>query len=123
MPLVKIQGRDVGIHALIIGVSDYTYLPGDDDPAEGGSKLGMKKLKTPALGAFRFLQWLQKADAAVGHNAQVRLIHPLVSCDVMLAASPEERAIPDLSDWVEDATTDKVVERITAWRERVAENR
>jgi hypothetical protein len=122
MPLVKIPGRDVGIHALIIGVSDYTYLPGDDDPVEGGSKLGMKKLKTPALGAFRFLQWLQKADAAAGADAKVRLNHPLASYDVILAASPEERAILGLSDWVEDATTDKVVERIREWRERVAEN-
>jgi hypothetical protein len=64
MSFVRIEGRSAGVHALIIGVSDYWYLPGDDDPVEGGVKLGMKKLKTPALGAFRLLKWLQKADPA-----------------------------------------------------------
>ena len=61
MPLT-INNRAVGVHALIVGVSDYTHLPGDDDPAEGGNKFDMKKLKASSIGAYRFLQWLKRAD-------------------------------------------------------------
>jgi hypothetical protein len=114
MPLVTIQGRNIGIHALIIGVSDYMYLPGDDDPAEGGGKFGMKKLKTPAFGAFRFLEWLKQADR------QGRLARPLVSYEIILAPSPEERTSRGLSECEDDATTGHVIERIQNWRERVA---
>jgi Caspase domain len=116
MPLVEVPGRNVGIHALIIGVSDYTHLPGDDDPAEA-DKFRMKKLKTPALGAFRFLEWLKKTDA------EERLIKPLASYDTILAPSPQERALPDWAADTDDAKTENVISRIRAWRARVAANR
>jgi hypothetical protein len=114
MPLVKIEGRDIGIHALVIGVSDYTYLPGDDDPARGGGKLGMKKLKTPAFGAFRFHEWLKQTDE------QGRLIKPLASHEIILAPSAAELAIPRLAGCVDDAKTENVISRIREWRKRVA---
>ena len=86
MPLVTFDDRRVGIHALIVGVSDYTYLPGDDDPPDA-RKFGMKKLKAPSFGAFRFLQWLKTADR------EARLAQPLASYDVVLAPSVEEKTV------------------------------
>jgi hypothetical protein len=114
MPLVKIPGRDVGIHALIIAVSDYTHLPGDDDPAQGGGRFGMKKLKTPAFGAFRFLEWLKQADE------QGRLVKPLASHEIILAPSAQEAAIAGLAACADDASTENVVFRLREWRKRVA---
>jgi hypothetical protein len=115
--LVTIDNRGVGIHALIVGVSDYTNLPGDDDPAAGGNKLGMKKLKAPTLGAYRFLKWLIKADE------ENRLLQPLASYEVVLAPSPEERAEPGLEDWIDDATTGSFVKKTIAWRKRVGKSK
>jgi hypothetical protein len=114
MPLVEVPGRDVGIHALVIGVSDYTHLPGDDDPVEGGGKFGMRKLKTPAFGAFRFLEWLKQADQ------QGRLLKPLASHEIILAPSEAERATPGLAACADDAKARNVISRIRAWRARVA---
>lgn len=117
MPLVAIEGRDVGIHALIIGVSDYTHLPGDDDPAVGGRKFKMKKLKTPAFGAFRFLKWLQQADK------QGRLVKPLATHEIILAPSAKEAENPELAACADNASTGNVIARIREWRKRVGANR
>jgi hypothetical protein len=116
MPLATIKDRKVGIHALIVGISDYTYLPGDDDPARGGAKFGMKKLKAPSFGAFRFLQWLNKADE------ESRLVQPLASYDVVLAPSADERNVAGLAECIDDASTTSFIRKTWEWRERVATN-
>src|SRR5262249_2687371 len=95
----------------------YTHLPGDDDPVEGGGKFGMKKLKTPAFGAFRFLNWLKQADQSW------RLVKPLASYEIILAPSAKERAIPGLPEGADDASTGNVIARIREWRKRVAADR
>src|SRR5262249_27052979 len=113
MPLVTFDDRRVGIHALIVGVSDYTYLPGDDDPPDA-RKFGMKKLKAPSFGAFRFLQWLKTADR------EARLAQPLASYDVVLAPSVEEKTVLGHVDYIDDASTSTFIQKTWDWRERVA---
>jgi hypothetical protein len=114
MPLINIQNRVVGIHAFIAGVSDYTYLPGEDDPPPEGNRLGMKKLNMAALSAYRFARWLRDSDESGA------LATPLASCEVMLAPTPVEEAVAGVADYKDDLTTDHFVERMRAWRERVA---
>src|ERR1700682_4095016 len=55
-----------GIKAFIVGISDYTVLPGEGEPSGPQGTFGMKKLKTGADGAFRFLNWLLDADRRGG---------------------------------------------------------
>ena len=50
-------GNEPGVHALIVGVSDYSNLAGYDDPARE-QHWGMKKLGSAALSAYRIHQWL-----------------------------------------------------------------
>lgn len=51
-----------GLHALVIGVSDYQFLPGPNElPKEGVETLGLTKVDIPATGAFRVAQWLKKS--------------------------------------------------------------
>ena len=117
MPLTEIPDRQVGIHAFIVGVSDYQFLPGDDDPARADNTFGMKKLKTPAISAFRFLNWLKKADA------ENRLVSRLASYDVLLAPSDEEAQVEGLAAFRDIPTRENFERRIREWRKRVASNK
>ena len=49
-----------GLHALIIGVSDYTYLPEHGKPRERGRfTLNLSKVNIPCTSAFRVAKWLR----------------------------------------------------------------
>ena len=47
-----------GLHAILIGVSDYTFLPPADEPP-GEGLAALKKLGSSALSAFRFREKLE----------------------------------------------------------------
>jgi hypothetical protein len=47
-----------GLHALLIGLSDYKYLSNDNKP------FGFKKVQGPAASALTLAHWLDQADAA-----------------------------------------------------------
>ncbi len=49
-----------GIHALILGVSDYVNLPAHDDPAVESTWF-LKKLTSPALSAFKTYEFLRRS--------------------------------------------------------------
>ena len=58
----KKEVNGAGLHALIIGVSDYEFLPGTDEfPKPGVVTLGLTKVNIPATGAFRVAQWLKSS--------------------------------------------------------------
>jgi hypothetical protein len=117
MPLTEIEGQQVGVHALIVGVSDYQFLPGDDEPPRDDRTLGMKKLRTPALSAFRFLTWLKTAAA------ENRLPKNLASYDVLLAPSEEELQVAGLAAYKDIPTRENFVRSVREWRKRVAKNK
>lgn len=49
-----------GLHALIIGVSDYTYLPAEGQfPVKGRFTLGLNKVNIPCTSVFRVAKWLR----------------------------------------------------------------
>ncbi len=117
MPLFENNQHGLGIHALIVGVSDYVHLPGQDDPVPGGTMFGMKKLRTAALSAFNVLQWMKTADA------DGRLARPLASYDIILVPSANEATVPGLTDFKDDGTAANFRNRVWAWRSRVAQNK
>jgi hypothetical protein len=113
MTLIVDRGQTVpgpGLHALIVGVSDYTHLPsGPADPAVG---FGMAKLASPALSAFRIYRWLTAPPRGTS------LAAPLKTCRLLLAPSPEELAAePALAGLTLDRPTWKAFQKAAvAWR-------
>jgi len=67
------------LHALVIGVSEYAFLPATQDefPRDDKVTLGLTKLKTPAAGAFRFAKWLR--DRYWHPTVKVKTIRLLIS--------------------------------------------
>ncbi len=103
-----------GLHALVIGVSDYQGLPEPTPyPQTGLPTLSLTKVKTPATSAWRFAQWLREKywnPAA-----------PLKSIRLLLSTSAEEKTkFPDLaaaSTPERRATKDNVWQQMLAWRD------
>ena len=104
-----------GLHAILIGVSDYDYLPPHDEPPGEGLE-ALKKLGSPALSAFRFRQQLEQLDALK------RLRHPLKTVRLLTAPSPMEIATePALEGAAQRANFDAIKKALRAWRRDVAE--
>ncbi|GGE05766.1 hypothetical protein GCM10011529_10190 [Polymorphobacter glacialis] len=75
-----------GLHAVLIGVSDYTFLPAADDPP-GTGLLALRQLKSSALTAMALSAKLQRLDT------DKRLMRPLATIRLLVAPSPEEIAV------------------------------
>ncbi len=74
-----------GVHALIIGISDYPYLAGGSAPAAERAldNGGLGQLEVSALSGAMFFEWLLEAGPVAGA--------PLASCRLHLAPRPDER--------------------------------
>jgi hypothetical protein len=73
------------LHAVLIGVSDYSALPAFDDPP-GDGLAALKQLQSAALSALRVADKLKALDAAG------RLLRPLGSIRLLVAPSDAEKA-------------------------------
>ncbi len=76
-----------GTHALLIGISNYPFLPGGsryDKTVDPGLDFGMGQLTSPAISACRLAKWLAKA------SKQGLLPTPLATCRLVVAPSQEE---------------------------------
>lgn len=71
-----------GMHALIVGVSEYMYLPGAEEPPENKT-WNFNKLTSAALSAYKIYEWLD------GHKGALRL--PVKSIRLLLAPSLVEK--------------------------------
>lgn len=70
-------------HVFLIGVSEYTNLPGVDEPPDAAS-FGLQRLASPALSAWEVCRWLAAhADT---------LFRPLGSIRLLMSPAPEEVA-------------------------------
>lgn len=110
----KLQGQ-AGLHAFIIGVSEYTNLP---EPGERGLEqhLGLTKLSSAALSGWRIYQWLVKRKDF--------LAVPLASCRVLLSPSAKELAAElNLSTFQDLPTLDNVRESADSWRQDLASSK
>lgn len=72
-----------GLHAILIGVSEYEQLPGSDDPP-GDGLYALQKLQSAALGAYALAEKLKELDGLD------RLYRPLKTLRLLLAPSPLE---------------------------------
>ncbi len=108
-------GIGPGLHAIIIGVSDYTHLPSADDlPGEGLAAL--QKLQSSALSGWRFAEKLKNLDA------EKRLARPLKTLRLLLAPSqPELDAEPALAAAGGDKPVCAAIrDALRLWRKDVA---
>ncbi|WP_275791449.1 hypothetical protein [Pararhizobium gei] len=70
-------------HVFLVGVSEYTHLPGIDEPPDAAS-FGLQRLASPALSAWEVCRWLAAhADT---------LYRPLGSIRLLMSPAPDEVA-------------------------------
>ena len=69
-----------GLHAILIGVSDYEYLPDYDQPPDP-TKFRFSKLSGPGLTVKAVFDWISASAT--------RLAQPLKTCRVLLAPQRE----------------------------------
>ncbi|MBG0792330.1 caspase family protein [Methylocystis sp. H62] len=118
MPNLAVNNLDnlagiAGVHAFIVGISDYNHLPGDNDPARPAT-FNLRKLTSPATSAYKFYEWVRASDG--------RLRRPLATCHLLLAPSPSElAATPDMANFV-GATTNDFVREARQWRRLCGDN-
>jgi hypothetical protein len=109
-------GGRAGLHALIVGVSEYPDLPPATvpQPPDKPPTFGMRRLTTAATSAVRVFEWL-KATAA-------RELFPvsLATCRLLFSPSPAEKAVLNLDQaaagW-QEAELGKFQKAAIAWRE------
>ncbi len=80
------RGDKAGLHAFIVGVSEYPYLPPAGTPVEQQKwpDFGMRRLTAGASSAFAVFEWLV---------ANQDLLHvKLATCRLLLAPTPAEAA-------------------------------
>jgi hypothetical protein len=112
----KALGGGPGLHAFIVGVSDYPHLP-EPDPATShdcaSPHFGLRKLASPALSACRIARALKLWSQT--------LTVPLATVRLLLAASPAER-LEDHSLARKAARPNKknFIKAAMYWREDVA---
>ncbi len=101
-----------GLHALIVGVSEYPHLPGGAGPP-GPRDYGMGQLTACARSAATVAEWLE--------NAGQRLAVPLQSMRFLASPSPGERNDPRLAQ-AEPATRESLRRAALAWRQDCAQD-
>ena len=77
------HGAKPGVHAFVVGVSDYPFLPAAPAAVQA-PHYGIAPLTSAALGAYAFYKWLI--------DARTELPLPLVTCRLLLAPSTLELA-------------------------------
>lgn len=108
-----------GIHALIVGVSRYPYLPlASDDLLEARDEtytLGLSQLTSAATSGFLMHEWL------LDHGTTLTL--PLLTCRTLLAPSEQEvAAVADSPFDFGDAELQTFLAAAKAWRQELTSN-
>lgn len=113
------KGNDVaaGVHALVIGISDYPYLSGGSAPRNehAPDSGGLGQLEISAISAARFFAWLRGMKGVAGA--------PVASCRLLLAPRPDEEAkVKELTDrHYRIADYEAIREELIAWGNELAE--
>jgi hypothetical protein len=111
----EFKGR-AGMHALLIGVSQYPYLVGGEKQNKDAERtLGQKQLSSAAMSAYKLCQWLleRRDKLKLAKLASVRLL---------LSPSPGEAV--KVPDWRGDrATLQDVLVAANEWREDATSNK
>lgn len=97
-------GANPGVHALIIGVSNYPFLAGGATPV--ADPWDLKQLTSAASSAHAVFEWLKTAKMSV----------PLATCRVLLSPSAAASEAP-LAGLTDPATFDNVFAEAHDWRQ------
>lgn len=115
----ELDGKAAG-HAFLVGVSEYIYLPGDNEPKRE-ELYNLKRLASPALSAWELCRWLiEHCDDLAVPLATIRLL-----------ASPSARELPKMTPLPahpalvappvpERASWDNFLSEALAWRDDAA---
>lgn len=119
-------------HALLVGVSEYTHLPGMTEPADP-ARFGLRRLASPALSAWEICRWLAThADTLFRPLGSIRLLmspaeEELAKLTPIDIPQNIETAVPDGSQitavGVEPADWAHFVKEALAWRQVAATHR
>lgn len=109
------------LHVLIIGVSEYPNLPDPGQPIPVAA-LGMQRLKSPAISAYRLYEWLHPT-LKDGEEPPLKLGH----CSLLLNPSAEELkdqalATAAAENKFQPCTLENVIEAADAWRQAASAN-
>jgi hypothetical protein len=99
-----------GLHAFIVGISNYRFLPAETEPLQvGDSTLGLQKLSTAASSAYAFYHWL--------NDYRDNLSLPLHSCRTLLVPSPSEAGLkPEIAELAKEADVEDFKKVAWEWR-------
>jgi Caspase domain len=101
-------GKQPGLHALVVGISNYPHLPGGDWQTAPES-FGLAQLTMAARTAHLIYRWL-----AESYNNPVA---PLATCRLLLSPSPTEiEKEPELADLTLPPTLDNFLRAAAEWR-------
>ena len=104
-------GDNPGLHALVVGVSDYSHLP-DRQADPGPPHFGMARLHSTALTAFRMYEWLRERHDAGSFPVPLATVRLLLS-----PSSEEEQAVPEIAgSGADPATLDNFLHAAAGWR-------
>jgi hypothetical protein len=111
--LWQAPGQSTGVHALIIGVSDYPHLEGGSG-SQAALTGGMPQLEVSAVTAARVFQWLRNRGAAGGA--------PLASCRLLLGPRSSEQNDVDVlsSGWYANTTFRSIRDATERWGDALA---
>jgi Caspase domain len=114
----KKLGSKPGMHVILIGVSDYSFLSEPDQPAGEGMK-ALQKLESSALSVWRVAEQLRAIDK------EKRFLRPLKTIRLLMAPSKIENAAePKLAKAKrEKPTFEGIKMALKAWRDDVAQGR
>lgn len=104
-----------GLHAMLIGVSDYRFLPAADDPP-GEGLAALKQLRSSSLSAVALARKLQALDQ------EGRLARPLATIRLLHSPAPDEIAKDPTLATIGGAPANRadIARALKAWREDLA---
>jgi hypothetical protein len=104
-----------GLHAVLIGVSDYANLPSADDPP-GDGLAALKRLRSSAISAHALFQKLLALDV------DGRLVRPLATVRFLHSPAPEELVKEPALATIggAPATRSSISDALDGWRTDVA---
>lgn len=115
----------VGLHAFIIGVSAYQFLPARGTSPNPGVGFGMQQLSSTCLSAFNVYQWLTNDYKNQYTRGQTQIGLPLASCRMLLSPTENEKTIePQLGSLcttpgIDRATRANFLTAASDWRQAV----
>src|SRR5690349_4760734 len=111
----RLKGQP-GLHAFIVGISAYPYLPKGEEPDVPAAAFGLRQLSSAALTAVKMVRWLR--------DRRDHLAAPLATCRVLLAPQPAEAANgKDVCDGAGEATFAAFSAAAKEWRADAASHR